>query len=82
MMREANAYDPHILFAIRKLRAAGRHRVIAVTNNFTKVFESLPDGEMSAAELAHLGWDDSGISPKRLRGLFDDFCDSSVLGVR
>ncbi|KAF8163155.1 HAD-like domain-containing protein [Crassisporium funariophilum] len=74
MMREANQYDPHIKHAILRIRAAGRHKVIALTNNFARV--NVPDEERR-----FLGWDD-GATPKHLLELFDDFCDSSSLGMR
>lgn len=56
------------------LTAAGTHRVIALTNNFAKV-------DVPAEELRFLGWDE-GVIPDHLRNLFDDFCDSSALGMR
>jgi len=34
-----------------------------------------------AAELEYLGWQ-GGATPAHLRALFDDFCDSSALGMR
>ncbi|PPQ78547.1 hypothetical protein CVT25_011819 [Psilocybe cyanescens] len=74
MMREAQQYDPHIRRAILHLKAAGQHKVIALTNNFARV--SAP-----AEELEHLGWGDGAI-PNHLLALFDDFCDSSSLGMR
>lgn len=74
MMRGANAYDHHILQAIHRIRACGKFRVIALTNNFAKA-------QVSAAESKFLGWED-GPTPDSLRSLFDDFCDSSTLGMR
>ena len=69
----------------------GRWRVIALTNNFSKtdadsVGEAPPSAEeypdfTVRSELAFLGWDE-GPTPPRLRALFDDFCDSSTLGMR
>lgn len=35
-----------------------------------------------ASEAAFLGWEDGGVTPPYLRALFDDFCDSSTLGMR
>jgi len=35
----------------------------------------------AASELAFLGWGE-GIIPPSLRALFDDFCDSSTMGMR
>lgn len=87
----------------------GRWRVIALTNNFSKLGSTreelatvcdVPDHDEEAAaalkslqarhpdevfdaasELAFLGWGE-GIIPPSLRALFDDFCDSSTLGMR
>ncbi|OBZ75946.1 hypothetical protein A0H81_04446 [Grifola frondosa] len=71
--------------------AAGRWRIIALTNNFSKsdadiVGETAPSPEQFPgfsieSELAFLGWTD-GATPLRLRAMFDDFCDSSTLGMR
>ncbi|KAJ7184261.1 HAD-like domain-containing protein [Mycena filopes] len=79
MMRESGIFDPHILRAIRRIRAAGKHKIIALTNNFARTSTENP---IPAAELAFLGWDGEGATPRSLRGLFDDFCDSSELGSR
>ncbi|KAJ3551147.1 hypothetical protein NM688_g4892 [Phlebia brevispora] len=91
MMRESATYDELMVEAIRRIRAAGRWRVIALTNNFTKTDAAalsqdkpLPARYASLnvdEELAWLGWQDGAVSP-RLRAMFDDFCDSSELGVR
>ncbi|TFY59029.1 hypothetical protein EVJ58_g6034 [Rhodofomes roseus] len=69
----------------------GRWRVIALTNNFSKadadsIGEAPPSAEdypgfTAESELAFLGWQE-GPTPPRLRALFDDFCDSSTLGMR
>ena len=72
--------------------AAGKWRVIALTNNFTKIDAAvigqsppLPEEEYPnfsvESELAFLGWQD-GAAPLHLREMFDDFCDSSTLGMR
>jgi len=74
MMRVANQYDPHIKQAIHRIRASGRYRLIALTNNFSTV-------DVPLEERRFLGWDD-GVTPTHLRELFDDFCDSSSLGMR
>ena len=79
MMRDGTEFDEHMLRAIRRIRVTGRYRLIALTNNFSGL---LNRGEtILASELAFLGWKDGPASP-RLRALFDDFCDSSVLGMR
>ncbi|KDR81463.1 hypothetical protein GALMADRAFT_239406 [Galerina marginata CBS 339.88] len=74
MMREAQQYDPHIRLAILRLRAAGQHKIIALTNNFARV-------HAPQEELEFLGWGEGAI-PCHLTDLFDDFCDSSSLGMR
>ena len=71
--------------------AAGRWRVIALTNNFSKsdadiIGDAPPPEERDprfsvSSERAFLGWHE-GATPPRLRALFDDFCDSSTLGMR
>lgn len=92
-MREAGRYDEPIRHAILRLRgravscackfldlnststtAAGKHKLIALTNNFSKI--NIPQ-----EELHFLGWGE-GATPNHLRELFDDFCDSSNLGMR
>jgi hypothetical protein len=55
--------------------AAGRHQIIALTNNYAAV-----DG-VEPSELEFLGWTE-GATPPALRALFDDYCDSSTLGMR
>ncbi|OJT15741.1 hypothetical protein TRAPUB_4377 [Trametes pubescens] len=93
-MRESGEFDERVVEAIRRIRAAGKWRVIALTNNFSKSdADIIGDGPPSPtahapqpafdvqAELAFLGWQD-GATPPRLRALFDDFCDSSTLGMR
>ncbi|EPT05968.1 hypothetical protein FOMPIDRAFT_1110150 [Fomitopsis schrenkii] len=89
MMRESGSFDEVVVEAIRRIR--GRWRVIALTNNFSKTnADSIGEAPPSAedyrdltvqSELAFLGWED-GPTPPRLRALFDDFCDSSTLGMR
>ncbi|KAK7440183.1 hypothetical protein VKT23_017126 [Stygiomarasmius scandens] len=77
MMRTSKVYDPHIREAIRRIRVAGKHKIIALTNNYSQT-QATP---IPASELAFLGWDD-GATPKELRELFDYFYDSSALGTR
>ncbi|KAJ3807645.1 HAD-like domain-containing protein [Lentinula lateritia] len=76
MMRESTQYDPHILEAIRRIRAVDKHKIIALTNNFSRNDTAIP-----SSELDFLGWQD-GATPNKLKALFDDFCDSSTLGTR
>jgi hypothetical protein len=54
--------------------ASGRYKLIALTNNFSRT-------DVPPEERRFLGWDD-GDTPTHLRELFDDFCDSSSLGMR
>ena len=74
--------------------AAKRWSVVALTNNFAKsegeIWGEGPDAEVARAaypsctvdtEAEFLGWTD-GVTPKWLRDLFDDFCDSSTVGLR
>ncbi|KAF8919650.1 HAD-like domain-containing protein [Mucidula mucida] len=79
MMRTAGEYDPHILQAIHRIRAAGKHKIIALTNNFSK---SATDDSLPREELEFLGWEEEAATTEHMRSLFDDFCDSSVLGMR
>jgi hypothetical protein len=95
MMRTSQSYDPHIREAINRIRgeilfasgvmwlrtcrvcrmaADGRLRVIALTNNFAQI-------DLPQAERDFLGWSE-GATPTHLLELFDDFCDSSALGMR
>ncbi|KAF7322599.1 Epoxide hydrolase [Mycena chlorophos] len=61
--------------------AAGKGiKIIALTNNFAQTSSS---NSIPQSELEFLGWDkQGGAAPASLRGLFDDFCDSSELGAR
>lgn len=53
---------------------ARKWKVIALTNNFQKA-------DVPRSEWDFLGWSD-GATPAHLLQLFDDFCDSSTLGMR
>ncbi|KAG8217338.1 HAD-like domain-containing protein [Butyriboletus roseoflavus] len=77
MMRSSTSYDAHILTAITNLRAAGRWRIIALTNNFGAYHGK----EIPKAELQFLGWQNGPI-PNHLRELFNHFYDSSAVGLR
>lgn len=65
---------------------AGKWKIIALTNNFSALDKASPDpsdpGHIPRSEFEYLGWGDGGAAPPRLRALFDDFCDSSALGMR
>lgn len=65
------------------ITAAGRWRVIALTNNFGGYHSTgtSPSQEIPEAELQFLGWQDGPI-PNHLRELFDHFYDSSAVGLR
>lgn len=87
-MRSAE-YDPYILGAIHKLRASKRFRIVALTNNYSAQYERIRDthpsqGFSPQAELEFLGWgeDTGGPGGPKIRALFDDFVDSSVVGSR
>ncbi|KAI0341859.1 epoxide hydrolase [Trametopsis cervina] len=91
MMRLSRAYDNMVVEAIRRIRAAGRWRVIALTNNWaTATVETLGGGkpvpEKYAAlslrdEINWLGWGEGAVS-SQLREMFDNFYDSSEHGMR
>ncbi|KAG2115137.1 HAD-like protein [Suillus discolor] len=90
MMRQSTAYDCHILRAIHRIRASRRWLIIALTNNYSKhitgssssipLTAAQPPIGVSDSELRFLGWEDE--AKLHLRALFDDFCDSSELGMR
>lgn len=69
------------------LSASGKYRIIALTNNFSKSEEGISAGAPPSPnfsvqkELEFLGWQE-GATPHKLRALFDDFCDSSTIGLR
>lgn len=63
----------------RSMAASGRYRLIALTNNFSR---NSTENPIPDEEAAFLGWDHEGATPQKLRSLFDDFCDSSELGMR
>ncbi|KAA1474868.1 HAD-like protein [Dentipellis sp. KUC8613] len=91
MMRESGTFDDNVVEAIHRIRATKRWRVIALTNNFSGTESSLrgsdetqstatPEVDLEA-EFKFLGWD-QGVVPPKLRELFDDFVDSSIVGMR
>jgi hypothetical protein len=71
--------------------AAGRWRVIALTNNYSKIDANFLGlnarylrrypGVTLESELKFLGWE-RGAVPPPIRELFDDFIDSSEVGMR
>ncbi|KAI6110012.1 HAD-like protein [Pisolithus sp. B1] len=79
MMRKGASYDVHIVTAIRKLREAGKWRIIALTNNFGAHIIGTAAG-ISDSELRFLGWQDGPV-PSGVRALFHNFFDSSEVGL-
>jgi hypothetical protein len=73
--RLASLWSPTSISDV-SVSAAGRHKIIALTNNYAAATDGL-----EASELEFLGWTD-GASPPALRAMFDDYCDSSSLGMR
>lgn len=52
--------------------------MISITNNFGHAA-----GDIEASELAFLGWDSGPASASpELKAMFDDFIDSSIVGLR
>ncbi|CAE6465471.1 unnamed protein product [Rhizoctonia solani] len=92
-MMRSHELDPNILSAIHKLRESKRFRIVALTNNYSAQYEHIRDTPPSQqgmhklspeAELEFLGWGKAtgGPAGPRIRALFDDFVDSSVVGSR
>jgi len=93
MMKLGREFNPIVVQAIHRLRALGKYRIISLTNNFSAVDPSnlpppplgfnqkYPDFVSVEAEIKSLGWH-QGVAPPQLTNLFDDFCDSSLVGMR
>jgi len=91
MMRTGQKVDKYFYAAILRIRAAERWRVIALTNNYSKIdatFLGIDSRHLTRypgvsleSELRFLGWE-SGVVPPPIRELFDDFVDSSEVGMR
>ena len=94
-MRDSK-FDPIVVNAIHKIRgqfwpsearappglngssATNRFRIISVTNNFGQSTAGIED-----SELKFLGWEGGAASTSpQLVQLFDDYIDSSVVGLR
>ncbi|KAG8847822.1 hypothetical protein FRB96_001410 [Tulasnella sp. 330] len=74
-----------ILDAIRAIKATGRWKVIALTNNYHRPFDELlaKNPEVAKREMEFLGWNVSGgPASQDLKDMFDDFVDSSEVGSR
>ncbi|KAG8903676.1 hypothetical protein FRB99_002867 [Tulasnella sp. 403] len=80
MMRNATP-DPIITHAIQTLRLTRKYKLIALTNNFSGVVTGPNASPSIAAELKYIGWE-NGPASEDIVGLFDDFVDSSVVGMR
>jgi len=91
MTRISQTVDKCVYEAILRIRAAERWRVIALTNNYSKIDASFLGldirhsnrypGVTLDSELRFLGWE-RGPVPPHIRNLFDDFLDSSEVGMR
>ncbi|KAH9998168.1 hypothetical protein BJV74DRAFT_825859 [Russula compacta] len=91
MMRTSQKVDKYVYEAILRIRAAERWRIIALTNNYSGIdatflgleprhLQRYP-GVTLESELRFLGWE-RGAVPPHIRELFDDFIDSSEVGMR
>ncbi|VDC05986.1 unnamed protein product [Peniophora sp. CBMAI 1063] len=91
MMRTGAELDELVVSAVQKIRATRRWRVFALTNNYSKAPSALNDldtdlakrypGITMESEMKFLGWDEGAV-PAKLRAMFDDFVDSSEVGMR
>ncbi|KAI0306788.1 HAD-like protein [Multifurca ochricompacta] len=91
MMRTSQKVDKCVYEAILRIRAERRWRLIALTNNYSRVDTTFLDlnGRHSEqypsvtleSELKFLGWE-GGAVPSYIRESFDDFIDSSEVGMR
>ncbi|KAF8479183.1 HAD-like protein [Russula ochroleuca] len=91
MMRTSQTLDKYVYEAILRIRAVERWRVIALTNNYSKIdasflgldirYSKRYPGVTLDSELRFLGWE-RGPVPPHIRKLFDDFLDSSEVGMR
>ncbi|CDU22550.1 uncharacterized protein SPSC_01180 [Sporisorium scitamineum] len=86
MMKQLTKVDPKMRNAIMRLKASGKFRIAALTNNFappTELPNAPHDGAAKAPtleeELEHLGL---GESQNDLRSMFDLYIESAVVGKR
>lgn len=93
MMRESAEADEVVIEAIRRIRKHGRHRLIALTNNFRREMSTLRGPEKTEgntadadliAEMEYLGWHGPASVARHaaIEALFDDFVGSSEAGMR
>lgn len=71
MMGEASSFNAPIIQVIKRLKGSGRYKVAALTNNF-----NLPPGAKEGDA------DALGVMPTEIKQLFDDFIESSQVGMR
>lgn len=74
-----NPHNDHLLPTYMAIFAAQkRYRLISVTNNFGQPMDGIPESES-----AFLGWNSNeGLTSSVIRTLFDDYIDSSEVGLR
>ncbi|KAG8878230.1 hypothetical protein FRB97_002688 [Tulasnella sp. 331] len=85
LMMRGGTYDFKVVDAIRAIKATGRWKVIALTNNYHRPFDELlaKNPEVAKREMEFLGWNVSGgPASQDLKDMFDDFVDSSEVGSR
>ncbi|CAG8570307.1 8796_t:CDS:2, partial [Funneliformis caledonium] len=71
MMSEATIINPIVFNALKRLRESNKFKIVALTNNY-----QLPTQDHKEIEL--LG----GMLPMELKDLFDEYIESSVVGLR
>ena len=79
MMKQSTVIDENMAKAIGRLRASGRFQLAALTNNFSPPTSAGDKAPSLEEELKHLGLEGGG---KRVRGMFDFFVESAVVGMR
>ncbi|UZJ53892.1 hypothetical protein CBS101457_003212 [Exobasidium rhododendri] len=84
MMKQTIQPDRKIVNAIKRLRASGKFKLAALTNNFSppQTVGSGKDGKKAPSleeELEHLGF---GKGTQTIRNLFDHYIESAVVGMR
>ncbi|CAG7854071.1 SubName: Full=Uncharacterized protein {ECO:0000313/EMBL:CCA75748.1} [Serendipita indica DSM 11827] len=77
-MMRGSQFDDLVVRAIKIIRATRQYRVVAITNNFAGSTSNVDEEEKK-----FLGWDGGAASTSlQLRALFDDYIDSSEVGLR